>query len=106
MLLQHLGEAEKMEFYFGSRSFDPTSMRQGSVAWMVNAGLVRAAAPAHSIRHPRSDASAILVPHTTAGCAWLGRPAGWDVRRRAKAASGSAGGDLRRVEEQGPLHRP
>jgi hypothetical protein len=32
-----------MEFYFGSRSFDPTSMRQGSVAWMVNAGLVRAA---------------------------------------------------------------
>lgn len=36
----HLGEAENMEYYFGARSFDPGSLRQGSVAWMVNAGLV------------------------------------------------------------------
>jgi hypothetical protein len=32
-----------MEYYFGARSFDPGSLRQGSVAWMVNAGLVRSA---------------------------------------------------------------
>ena len=30
-----------MELYFGARSFDPASQRQGSVAWMINAGLVR-----------------------------------------------------------------
>jgi hypothetical protein len=43
-LLQHLGEAENMEVYFGQRSFDPGMQRQGTIQWIVHAGLVRAAA--------------------------------------------------------------
>lgn len=84
-MLQHLGEAENMEFYFGSRSFDPTAMRQGSVAWMVNAGLVRAS-DTSLLNMTLSAAvselrSRIRCACDSAGCARLGRPAGWDVCR-------------------------
>ena len=34
-----------MEVYFGQRSFDPGMQRQGTIQWIVHAGLVRAAPP-------------------------------------------------------------
>ena len=34
-----------MEVYFGQRSFDPGMHRQGTIQWIVHAGLVRAAPP-------------------------------------------------------------